>query len=228
MSALLLPSSVGGAIANFGVTLAGRAAVNLNFTAGDRNCRAAIELCGIRTVLTSRKFIQKADLATWPEMIYLEDLLPRFTPGAKFRAMLTARFAPIRRIAAAHRPDDIAAILFSSGSTGIPKGIELTHWNILSNIEAAATVFPIHSGHCMLGVLPLFHSFGYTLRSLVPRRPAVPNRLSSQPHRRKNHRRAGRGAPPHILPIHPDLLPALHAQMHPRTIFFLEVRRRRR
>ncbi len=165
---LLLPASVGGAIANFGVTLSARAAVNLNFTAGDQNCRAAIDQCDIRTVITSRKFIQKAGLATWPEMVYLEDLLTRFTRGAKLRAMLTARFAPMRRIAGAVRPDDVAAILFSSGSTGIPKGIELTHWNIICNIDAAATVFPIHSGHCMLGVLPLFHSFGYTYAMWFP------------------------------------------------------------
>ena len=70
---LLLPSSVGGALANMGVTLAGRSAVNFNFTAGEANCRSALEQCGIKTVLTSRAFIQKADLFTWPEMIFLEE-----------------------------------------------------------------------------------------------------------------------------------------------------------
>ncbi len=99
---LLLPTSVGGALANFGVTLAGRAAVNLNFTAGEQNCRAAIEQCAIRTVLTSRKFIEKANLAAWPEMLYLEDLLPKFTRGAKIRAMLAGE---VRSHSPDHRLD---------------------------------------------------------------------------------------------------------------------------
>ncbi len=166
--ALLLPTSVGGAIANFGVTLAGRAAVNLNFTAGEQNCRAAMEQCGIRTVITSRVFLHKANLAEWPEMVYLEDLLPRFSHVAKLRALITARFAPMARIAGHIGPDQVATVLFSSGSTGVPKGIELTHWNVISNIEAAAAVFPTEGEHCMLGVLPLFHSFGYTFALWFP------------------------------------------------------------
>lgn len=165
---LLLPTSVGGAIANFGVTLAARAAVNLNFTAGEQNCRSAIEQCEIRTVVTSRVFLEKAGLAHWPEMVFLEDLLPRFSPAAKILALIMARAAPVARLARNIGPDDIATIPFSSGSTGIPKGIELTHWNIISNIEAAASVFPMQRDDCMLGVLPLFHSFGYTFGLWFP------------------------------------------------------------
>jgi acyl-[acyl-carrier-protein]-phospholipid O-acyltransferase / long-chain-fatty-acid--[acyl-carrier-protein] ligase len=165
---LLLPTSVGGAVANFGVTLAGRAAVNLNFTAGDQNCRSAIEQCGIRTVLTSRLFLEKAGLPQWPEMVFLEDLLPRFGLPAKIRAFATARFAPMKRIAGQVSPDDIATIPFSSGSTGVPKGVDLTHWNVISNIECAAAVFPVYRDDCILGVLPLFHSFGYTFALWFP------------------------------------------------------------
>ncbi len=165
---LLLPSSVGGALANMGVTLAGRAAVNFNFTAGEANCRSALEQCGIRTVLTSRAFLQKAGLFTWPEMVYLEDLLPRFSKTQKLRALFTARFAPTSKLAGHIRPDDAATVLFSSGSTGVPKGIELTHWNILTNIEMAGSVFPRQGDHCMLGVLPFFHSFGYTFALWFP------------------------------------------------------------
>ncbi len=165
---LLLPASVGGAVANFGVTLAGRAAVNLNFTSGEQNCRSAIEQCGIKTVITSRVFLEKANLPEWPEMVYLEDLLPRFSRSAKIRALITARFAPARALAGNVEPDDVASVLFSSGSTGVPKGIELTHWNVISNIESAAAVFPMDGDHCMLGVLPLFHSFGYTFALWFP------------------------------------------------------------
>ncbi len=165
---LFLPSSVGGALANMGVTLAGRTAVNFNFTAGEANCRTALKQCAIHTVITSRAFIDKADLFTWPEMVHIEDLLPAFGKMQKLRAFLTARFAPVRKLAGHVAPDDIATVLFSSGSTGVPKGIELTHWNILTNIEIAGSVFPREGDHCMLGVLPFFHSFGYTFALWFP------------------------------------------------------------
>ncbi|MBV9406430.1 MAG: MFS transporter, partial [Acidobacteriaceae bacterium] len=165
---LLLPASVGGAIANFGVTLAGRAAVNLNFTAGEQSCRAAMEQCAIRTVVTSRLFLEKVNLPVLAEMIFLEDLLKTFTGAAKLQAVIAARFAPARMLTGEIGPDDVATVLFSSGSTGVPKGIELSHWNIISNIECAASVFPMEGDHCMLGTLPLFHSFGYTFALWFP------------------------------------------------------------
>jgi acyl-[acyl-carrier-protein]-phospholipid O-acyltransferase/long-chain-fatty-acid--[acyl-carrier-protein] ligase len=165
---LLLPSSVGGALANFGSTLADRTVVNLNFTAGEANCRSAVEQCGIRTVLTSRIFVQKAKLFTWPEMVYLEDLLSSFGRAQKLRAFLLARFASTRKLAGHKGPDDVATVLFSSGSTGVPKGIELTHWNVLTNIAMAGSLFPHEGDHCMLGVLPFFHSFGYTFALWFP------------------------------------------------------------
>lgn len=165
---LLLPTSVGGAIANFGVTLAGRTAVNLNFTAGEQNLRSAVKQCRVRTVLTSRLFLEKIGMAAWPEMIYLEDLLPRFNRAAKIRALITARLAPPRQILGRVIPDDIACIVFSSGSTGVPKGVELSHWNLVSNIDAVTGIFPVNAGDCMLSVLPLFHSFGYTFGLWFP------------------------------------------------------------
>ncbi|MGI8958655.1 MAG: acyl-[ACP]--phospholipid O-acyltransferase [Bryobacteraceae bacterium] len=165
---LLLPTSVGGAIANFGVTLAGRTAVNLNFTAGEQNLRSAVEQCQIRTVLTSRLLLDRIGIPEWPEMIYLEDLLPRFDRAAKIRALITARLAPARQILGSVAPDDIACIVFSSGSTGDPKGVELSHWNLVSNIDAVTGVFPMNAGDCMLAVLPLFHSFGYTFGLWFP------------------------------------------------------------
>ncbi len=138
---LLLPTSVGGAIANFGVTLAGRTAVNLNFTAGEENLRSAVEQCDIKTVITSRVFIDKIGMNPWPEMVYLEALLPQFTKAKKIRAFIAARLAP-KHWLVRNAPDDIACIVFSSGSTGIPKGVELSHWNLVSNIDAVTGHFP--------------------------------------------------------------------------------------
>jgi acyl-[acyl-carrier-protein]-phospholipid O-acyltransferase/long-chain-fatty-acid--[acyl-carrier-protein] ligase len=165
---IMLPASVAGAIANFGVTLAAKSAVNLNFTAGESICRSCMDKCAIRIVLTSKAFLAKAGLPAWPEMVYFEDLLPSFSRIARLCALVSARFTPSRKIARHIAPDSTACILFSSGSTGIPKGIELTHWNVLANIEAASAVFPMDSQDCMLGVLPFFHSFGYTFALWFP------------------------------------------------------------
>ena len=165
---LLLPASVGGALANFGVTLAGRTAVNLNFTSGEATIDAAIERCGIRTLLTSRAFVQKAALRVRPEMIYLEDLLPAFGSFEKFRALLAARFVPARLIAGSIRPDDPAAIVFSSGCTGSPKAVLLSHFDLLSNMDSTGSLFDLGRAHCMLGVLPFFHSFGFTYTLWFP------------------------------------------------------------
>ena len=148
-----LASSVAAAVANYGITLSGKIAVNLNFTAGEQHLRAAIELCGLETILTSRAFLTKLGLPVLAEMIFLEDL-----PSNESAA------AP-----AAHAsPDSIACVLFSSGTTGVPKGIPLTHWNILANAEGLARRIPPSDSDCMLGVLPFFHSFGFTFALWFP------------------------------------------------------------
>jgi acyl-[acyl-carrier-protein]-phospholipid O-acyltransferase/long-chain-fatty-acid--[acyl-carrier-protein] ligase len=165
---LLLPSSVGGALANLGVTLAGKTAVNLNFTAGEEAMAHAIEKCGIATILSSRTFLEKAKLPEMPGMVFLEDLLGAFTPVSKALAMAAARLVPTRILAGATRPDDLAAVIFSSGSTGTPKGVMLSHWNLISNVDATAQVFSVGDSDCMLGVLPFFHSFGYSYTLWFP------------------------------------------------------------
>jgi acyl-[acyl-carrier-protein]-phospholipid O-acyltransferase/long-chain-fatty-acid--[acyl-carrier-protein] ligase len=165
---LLLPASAGGAISNLGIALAGKTAVNLNFTAGEEATRYAIDRCEIRTIITSREFVEKIKLAPQPEMVFVEDVTAAMKPGAKLAAAVAARFIPTRRLAGTAKPDDTAAIIFSSGSTGTPKGIMLSHWNLLANIDATAQVFSIGNTDCMLGVLPFFHSFGYTYTLWFP------------------------------------------------------------
>ncbi len=159
---LLFPSSVGGALANIAMTLAGKTAVNLNFTAGEEAMRHAVSTCGITTILSSRAFLEKAKLPELPGLLFLEDVLPSFTAANKAIAWASARWLPARRLAESASPDDIAAIIFSSGSTGTPKGVMLSHWNLISNAQATGDVYSVGTDDCMLGVLPLFHSFGYT------------------------------------------------------------------
>jgi acyl-[acyl-carrier-protein]-phospholipid O-acyltransferase/long-chain-fatty-acid--[acyl-carrier-protein] ligase len=165
---LLLPSSVGGALANLGVTLAGRTAVNLNFTAGEEAMAHAIEKCGISTILSSHTFLEKAKLPELPGTVFLEDLLATFAPASKALTMAAARLLPARRLVGATQPDDLAAVIFSSGSTGTPKGVMLSHWNLISNVDATAQVYSVDQTDCMLGVLPFFHSFGYTYTLWFP------------------------------------------------------------
>jgi acyl-[acyl-carrier-protein]-phospholipid O-acyltransferase/long-chain-fatty-acid--[acyl-carrier-protein] ligase len=165
---ILLPASVGGAIANLGVTLAGKAAVNLNFTAGPESMQHAITQCEIETVISSRVFLEKANLREPRGVVYVEDLFSRFTWFEKAIAAAEARWRPIRALAGKTAPDDLAAIIFSSGSTGTPKGVMLSHWNVLSNVNATAQVYQVDSTDCMLGVLPLFHSFGYSYTFWFP------------------------------------------------------------
>src|SRR5580704_11656542 len=147
MIGLLLPSSVGGALANTGVMIAGKIPVNLNFTAGPESMASAVEQCGIRTILTSKVFLAKAKLETMLEnmdgMVYVEDILGRMSGFAKLRAIAAARLVPARLLAAGgqRNSDSLATVIFSSGSSGVPKGVMLSHYNVLSNIQAMAQVF---------------------------------------------------------------------------------------
>lgn len=162
---LLLPPSVGGALANLALTLSGRVPVNLNYTASQEAFASAIRQAEIGTVVTSRRFLERiGDYPLPDQTIFLEDLLPAVTRGAKAAAWLKARFLPssllLRRTSA--DPDAPATIIFSSGSTGEPKGVMLSRHNILSNIEALRAVFPLDGRDNLCGVLPFFHSFGFT------------------------------------------------------------------
>ena len=170
---LLLPPSIGGALANIGLTLAGRVTVNLNFTAGSEAVRSAIAQCGIRTVLTAKALLEKTKLEAPQGAVMLEDLVREAGPFDKLRAALLARCLPARWLAALYgpggrTPDSLATVVFSSGSTGTPKGVMLSHYNLLANIRAMAQVFWLNKDDRIVGVLPFFHSFGFTVTIWLP------------------------------------------------------------
>ena len=169
---LLLPASVGGALANIATSLAGKVPVNLNFTAGHDAMGAAIERCGISTILTARNFIAKAGIETLDGMVFVEDFLKGITLTTKLRTALAVKMLPAPLLARAYAtesdPDDLATVIFSSGSTGVPKGVMLTHRNILSNIDSAMQVFKLTESDVMIGVLPFFHAFGFTATLWLP------------------------------------------------------------
>ncbi len=165
---VLLPPCVAAAIANIGIAMAGKIAVNLNFTAGEEFMRHPVATCHIGTILSSRAFLEKTGIHAPEGTVFMEDILPSFSSLARLRALAAARLAPLRHIAGPAVHYDTAAIIFSSGTTGTPKGVMLSHWNLIANVEATAHVFSVGPADCMLGALPFFHSFGYTYTLWFP------------------------------------------------------------
>ncbi len=168
MIGLLLPATVGGALANLGVSLAGKVPVNLNFTGGKEAMAYAAAQCGIRTVITSKVFLAKAKLDAPEGAVYLEDIMAALTKPQKLWALVKARLAPASWLTPKSDPDDLATVIFSSGSTGVPKGIMLSHFNLASNVDAVLQLFSLDRRDRIIGVLPLFHSFGFMATIWLP------------------------------------------------------------
>ncbi len=168
---ILLPSCVGGALVNMAMALDGKVAVNLNFTASPQAFASAMEQSGIQTTITSRAFLEKIpDYPLTPHVIYLEDLGSGITTWDKLRHALAAKFFPQRWLlpTKALSASQTATILFSSGSTAEPKGIQLTHANLVSNVLSAAEVIPLGDRDGLSAALPFFHSFGLTATIWLP------------------------------------------------------------
>lgn len=170
---IFLPSSAAGALANLATALLDKTAVNLSYTASIEDRAYMVETANIRTVLTSRKFLEKLELdeSTLPGVVFMEDIAIAVTSAEKRRALLKALLMPKGRLANRSKSfsaDDTAVILFSSGSSGRPKGVELTHHNIQSNLEGALAVFRVYKDDRLCGVLPLFHAFGLSCTLWLP------------------------------------------------------------
>jgi acyl-[acyl-carrier-protein]-phospholipid O-acyltransferase/long-chain-fatty-acid--[acyl-carrier-protein] ligase len=165
---ILLPPSLAGAFTAVATSLAGRVAVPLNYTVGQAAFASALRQAELRTIVTSRAFRERIalEIPADVQVVYLEDLLANVPRGERLAAAARALLLPIglleRACGAEHRVarGDAAAILFSSGSTGEPKGVVLTHGNVQANCDAVAQLIPLDHRDCLVGVLPLFHSFG--------------------------------------------------------------------
>lgn len=163
---ILVPPSVGGALLNWAALLMGKVPVNLNYTLSQEGIVSCIEQCGITDVVASGKLMKKLKLELPVKVHVLEELVVKPQLSEKIRAGFLAKIASpgalLKRLGGAQsQPDDLATIIFSSGSTGHPKGVMLSHRNVISNVEQVSDVYSFVPSDRMLGVLPFFHSFGF-------------------------------------------------------------------
>lgn len=174
---LLLPNTVSTLIAFLALHLCGRVPAMLNFSAGAQSMINACATAGIRTVYISRRFVERANLqdavarlSSRAHIIYLEDLRSRVTMLDKLTGLVAARFPRVfsRRLSHDTQPGDPAVVLFTSGSEGPPKGVVLSHLNVLANCAQVATRIDYSAQDTLLSALPMFHSFGLTIGTLLP------------------------------------------------------------
>ena len=176
---VLLPSSSIGAIINMTLMVMGKVPVNLNYTLSPEVMEKALKKANISQVITSEKFLDKLNTKGFDfsqvvadKALFMENLGKLITKANKVRSFLTAFLAPQWWIKLRYFADvsleDNATILFSSGSEGDPKGIELSHKNLLTNIKQIGELLNFHKDDVILNSLPIFHSFGLTVTTLLP------------------------------------------------------------
>jgi acyl-[acyl-carrier-protein]-phospholipid O-acyltransferase / long-chain-fatty-acid--[acyl-carrier-protein] ligase len=173
---VMLPNSAGVAVTFFALQTIGRVPAMINFTAGPVSVAAACLAAKIDVILTSRAFVEKAKLGDLVDklsgrvrMIYLEDVRPTITLADKVRGLWQGTRAQVVR-----KPSDPAAILFTSGSEGTPKGVVLSHTNILANAIQSLSRISVSGDDRVFNMLPVFHSFGLTAGLMMPLLNGVP------------------------------------------------------
>jgi acyl-[acyl-carrier-protein]-phospholipid O-acyltransferase / long-chain-fatty-acid--[acyl-carrier-protein] ligase len=165
---VLLPPSTGAVVVNAAVTFAGRVACNLNYTASAAVMNKCIAKAGIKHVLTSKRVMDKLGMKLDANVVLLEDFKDKVTKADKVAGVALAYATPamlVDRILGLHKldGDDELTVIFTSGSTGQPKGVVLTNHNIGSNVEAIDQVVHLRRDDVILGIVPFFHSLGFTV-----------------------------------------------------------------
>jgi acyl-[acyl-carrier-protein]-phospholipid O-acyltransferase / long-chain-fatty-acid--[acyl-carrier-protein] ligase len=183
---LLLPSSGGGAIASMAILSLGKTLVNLNFTAGKKALESAAKQAEVKHIYTSKKFLDKMlergmDLESYfpkSKLLMLEDIKDEISTLSRIGTLLKAILLPASFIQKSYFKEvsmnDTAAILFSSGSEGSPKGVELSHSNIAANAKQAAIELSAADSDVIMSTLPTFHAFGFAITTLMPLSEGIP------------------------------------------------------
>jgi acyl-[acyl-carrier-protein]-phospholipid O-acyltransferase/long-chain-fatty-acid--[acyl-carrier-protein] ligase len=176
---IMMPTSLGGALAFWGLQFAHRIPAWLNFSMGSAAFASTISTTKIRSVITSRAFVAQARLeerlsafsAAGVSVIYLEDLKPSWgwrLRAAWLRFRLTANHRAHEALWEAYGRDKRCAIFFTSGTSGLPKAVVLSHENLLSNVAQLRARIDFSHNDCVFNALPLFHAFGFTGGLLTP------------------------------------------------------------
>ncbi|MCK5895502.1 MAG: AMP-binding protein, partial [Cocleimonas sp.] len=183
---ILVPASVGGAITNMAVLSLGKTVVNLNFTASVEALQGAVKSAEIKSIYTSKKFLKKltqrginlVDAFPDVQLIYLEDFRAEIPKTKMLLTLLSSIILPAKLLQWMYlKPVDneaTAAILFSSGSEGTPKGIELSHRNLATNAHQTADVLNSRENDVIMSTLPTFHAFGLLATTFMPLTEGVP------------------------------------------------------
>jgi acyl-[acyl-carrier-protein]-phospholipid O-acyltransferase / long-chain-fatty-acid--[acyl-carrier-protein] ligase len=190
MVGILLPPSIPGALVNFAAILMGKVPVNLNYTASNETLASCAKQCDLKTVISAKAFLDKVSVRSPVETILLEDLAQRPRTNERLVSIIAAALLPMRVLTKflggrTATLDDVATVIFSSGSTGEPKGVMLTNYNIAANIEQMDQTFLLRENDRIMGILPFFHSFGFTATLCLPAATGIgvvfhPNPLDSR------------------------------------------------
>lgn len=172
---IVFPPGIGATLANLAVVLAGKVPVNLNFTLGTASLEACLKTAELDCILTARRVQAKCPNVPWPEsgVVDVVEVLKSFPKGKAMGLYLAIRLLPSRLLAALLRvPREgdrrEAALLFTSGSSGEPKGVVLSHRNILGNCAQVNAAGLLPGSETLLSNLPVFHSFGFTIGLWLP------------------------------------------------------------
>ncbi len=168
---IMLPTSMGAGLSIIASLMAGKVPVMINYSTGaEQNCRYAKRKCDFQTIVTSKRLLERVKCPEMSGMIFIEDILNSVSRVEKLRAAAISRMPVsfIKSLCTRVNDDDDAVVLFTSGSEKAPKAVELTHNNILSNIESFSEVIELSERDRMLAILPYFHVFGITVTLWAP------------------------------------------------------------